>query len=511
MKKVQKVFALIMHVVFISIIFLGCSSGEDEKEKIVPPSIVMNEITEVTYKSAVANLSVTIGSKDLATIGLRYVLEGNTDTLEISNIKIDAKVSFKMEGLNRNSKYYVYAYVKTIDNLIYKSPVKVFTTIDGEKPNVSQIELLGRTTESVLVSCTAESNEDFPITEKGYYLSFDPEMSNVEKVTVDNLDTEIGSLVPRKVYYLQAYAINEIGESTSSTLLFETKSLNGQWTYAFSADGRCSPVAASDGKSIYYGLGTKAGKIYQDWYKYDPNDNSITALNDFPGVVAYGVNDNNAFYIDGYIYVTCSDKSFWAYNINENKWTPKTSTLFERGHSMGLSINGKGYYGTGEMGGNRFTDISEYNPQTDNWTKIADTPFNFTRNAYFSIGDDIYFVARYYDYNSDFYKYNIKTKEWTKLKDFPGIGIQDTFGFSIGSRGYVVLGIYDENGDSQYTTELWEYTPLYDEWERKMDYPNKVIGVAGCVIDEKAYVGCGFTYSTPGYPLSSFYVFNPDK
>ena len=86
--------------------------------------------------------------------------------------------------------------------------------------------------------------------------------------------------------------------------------------------------------------------IMKDWYKYDPNDNSIIALNDFPGVVAYGVNDNNAFYIDGYIYVTCSDKSFWAYNINENKWTPKTSTLFERGHSMGLSINGKGYYGT---------------------------------------------------------------------------------------------------------------------------------------------------------------------
>lgn len=509
MKKLQKRLVLIMPLVFINFIICGCSSGDDEKEKVISPSIVMKEMTDVTYRSAIANFSVTAGTKDLASIGIRYVLEGNTDTLEIFNTKIESKVSLKMEGLKRKSKYYVYAFVKTIDNITYRSSLKAFETCDGEKPYLSPIELLERTTESVKLSCSAESTEDFPITEKGYYISLDPEMSNKDKITLDNLSTEIGSLTPRKAYYIQAYAINEIGESTSKILLFETKSLDGQWTYAFTANGRCSPVAASDGKSLFFGLGVNM-KAYQDWYKYDPDAKTTTALKDFPGLVEYGVHDNNAFYIDGNIYITCPDKTFWAYDVNNDIWTKKRSTSVERGHTMGLSINGKGYYGTGEYWRGTYTDIQEYDPRNDTWTKITDTPFYFTRNAYFSVGDDIYFVARNFDYNRDFYKYNLKTKQWTKLKDFPGIGNIDTFGFSIGSRGYVVLGIYNTNGNAEYTSELWEYTPLYDEWEQKADYPCKVIGVAGAVIGEKAYLGCGFTYES-GYPRSDFYIFNPNK
>jgi N-acetylneuraminic acid mutarotase len=218
--------------------------------------------------------------------------------------------------------------------------------------------------------------------------------------------------------------------------------------------------------------------------------------------------------IGGDFYVTCSDKGFWKYDTKNNEWTSRKETTYDRGHTTGLAVNGKGYYGLGEMSGNRYRDILEYDPAKDQWTKIAEAPFQYTRNGFFAVGDNIYFLVGAFDSYSvsdtrGFYKFNITTRTWTRLKDFPGKANMDTFGFSIGSRGYVVAGWYNENGGSTFTNEVWEYTPLYDEWERKADYPNAIIGLAGCSVGEKAYVGCGSRFS--GYSYTDFYLFDPDK
>lgn len=501
-----------MCISFMIVMMMSCSDSSGEES--TPPSITVKVVSDITYKSAIANVSVLKGSEDIKQVGLRYVEESLTDTVNLPNSSSSSGYIFHLEGLKFKTKYQLYAYVQTAKGTVYKSAMTSFSTLDGDRPIVSAVKLLERSADAVKITTEIESNSDFPVLEKGYYLSSNSDMSNAEKIAVDEMSKEINNLYPRSAYYVQAFAKNEVGESKSETLLFETKSLNGLWTYAFSTEGRAFAVAASDGESLYFGLGCRGDHLYYDWNRYDPKTNSVIPLKVFPGYVDNGLNENHAFIIENDIYVTSPDKGFWKYDIKSDKWINRKETTVDRGHSTGLSINGKGYYGLGERQGSRYRDILEYDPKKDQWTKIAEAPFQFTRNGFFAVGDDIYFVegenGYYYGSNTrNFYKFNITKREWTKLADFPGKANMDTFGFSIGSRGYVVAGWYEENGRMYFTNEVWEYTPLYDEWERKADYPNAIIGLAGCSVGEKAYVGCGCRFS--GYSYTDFYLFDPDK
>ena len=505
MKKVSLLSLLLITLLSVSVLS-SCSENNDVK--ITPPSVILQDVGNITYNSAIANVKVVKGTDDIKYVGIKYVIESQTDTINISNYSADGVCVFDLNGLKYNSKYVVYAYATTINGETYRSSNSTFSTLNGELPKVSEVSLLERYTDKVKVSSNVEVNPDFPIIEYGYYVSQNSDMSDAEQLTVDNLSVVINNLQPRKAYYIKAFAKNEIGESMSPKLYLETKSSGGAWSYAFSTQGRFRAVAASDGVNLYFGMGTRGSTALHDWNRYNISSNDITSLNTFPGSVEAGSGENGAFCIDNTVYVTCRDNTFWAYDIDNDKWSQRSSTTGERNHHIAISVNGKGYYGLGEFYN---TDFWEYDPKDNNWTLVTNSPFQwFSRHAVFSIGDDIYFEYRFLD-DADFYKYNTKNKQWTKLSKFPGKATMDTFGFTIGTRGYVVVGMYEVNGSSAYTSELWEYTPIYDEWEKKADYPRSVVGVAGCSVGEKAYVGCGCTYSSPGYPSSDFYMFDPDK
>ena len=163
----------------------------------------------------------------------------------------------------------------------------------------------------------------------------------------------------------------------------------------------------------YVGLGGANEIDYKnDFYEYDPSKNKWTQLNDFPGAPRRG--------------------------------------------SIGFSMNGKGYTGLGykDIGSNNhgyFKDLWEYDPLTDDWTRLPDFPGEAREDAIgFGIDGAIYVGMGGIN---DFYKYDLKTKEWSTLNYIPGNYRISAFSFCIGS------GIYYGGGMSpNLTSDMWKYS-----------------------------------------------------
>ena len=129
------------------------------------------------------------------------------------------------------------------------------------------------------------------------------------------------------------------------------------------------------------------------------------------------------------------------------------------------------------------------------WTKLVDLLGTARMSAVgFSIGTTGYVglgVSLEAVMNNDFWAYNSTNNTWSQKAVFPGAGRRNAVGFSIGSKGYVGLGI-DTNTNTGYK-DFYEYNPSpVNVWTRKIDFPAEArhscvsfgIGVFG-------YIGLG--------------------
>lgn len=101
----------------------------------------------------------------------------------------------------------------------------------------------------------------------------------------------------------------------------------------------------------------------------------------------------------------------------------------------------------------------------------------------------------------------VETKGWVQLGNYPGTALRWTFGFTDGSKGYVVGGQYDEAAGHT-TANVFQYDPTADKWHQLNDYPGHGMGLmAGFTINNKTYMGTGFNYST-NLLYSDFWEYN---
>ncbi|HSY62896.1 MAG TPA: kelch repeat-containing protein [Cytophaga sp.] len=170
-----------------------------------------------------------------------------------------------------------------------------------------------------------------------------------------------------------------------------------------------------------------------------------------------------------------------------------TSAYFEgvaRSSSVGFTIDGKVYVGTGYDGSKRLTDFWVYEPATNFWQQKADFPgaarseavgFATTTNGYIGTGYDG--TTSY----KDFYEYDPSTNTWLQKADFGGTARYSAVAFQVYENGFVGTG-YDGN----YKKDFWQYDPLGDTWtvipsiggEKRMD-------AVAMAINQKAYVLSG--------------------
>jgi N-acetylneuraminic acid mutarotase len=102
-----------------------------------------------------------------------------------------------------------------------------------------------------------------------------------------------------------------------------------------------------------------------------------------------------------------------------------------------------------------------------------------------------------YTYYSDLWEWDQGTNTWTQKANYPGSGPMDGIAFSIGTKGYIGTGAC--NGIMY--ADLWEWDQGTNTWTQKANFP----GAAR--YDECAFVGIGSSGGPPYF--NDFYSYNP--
>ena len=119
---------------------------------------------------------------------------------------------------------------------------------------------------------------------------------------------------------------------------------------------------------------------------------------------------------------------------------------------------------------NFFKDFWEFNPIINTWTKIADFKGGARCGAVgFSIGSEgyvglgIFFIFGSIGYYNDFWAFDTLKSTWTKKEGFY-LPREESFSVSLGGKGYTGLGYYeytDHHGNIalHYYADFWQYNP----------------------------------------------------
>lgn len=106
---------------------------------------------------------------------------------------------------------------------------------------------------------------------------------------------------------------------------------------------------------------------------------------------------------------------------------------------------------------------------------------------------------------NDLWEYNPTTNAWTQRANFPGAGRAGAAAFSIGTKGYVGTG---SSLSTSYAT-FYEYNPTTNAWTAKANFPGAVRwGAAGFSVGSKGYICNGVNQAGSTF-YNNMYEYNP--
>lgn len=163
---------------------------------------------------------------------------------------------------------------------------------------------------------------------------------------------------------------------------------------------------------------------------------------------------------------SCYMNDFWAYNPQNDSWTRIADlTGPKRGYAIGFSLNNKGYVGGGYAMVNSFpepvSDLWEYDPAANTWTKKNDLPASLhSENAKaLNVNGVIYLFL-----GAVIFRYEPVLDKWDQLAFYPGTIGQFPIRLIAFTANGKIYGSLDE-------LEFYEYDPASDIWTRKADIP----------------------------------------
>ncbi len=312
-----------------------------------------------------------------------------------------------------------------------------------------------------------------------------------------------------------------VAEQTDTTNNCITVNWHSTWTRKndFPGLGRHNAVAFAINNKGYFGTGVtqNAFELLNDFWEYNPVTDQWFQITDFPGnprarSVSFAI-DNKGYVGLGYWIGPNNDlnlfRDFYCYNPLSSSWTRVLDFQGVGRHSAAcFVINNEAFVGTGWWGndapyGNLQTadDVWKYDPISNSWVELNKFPNQTSKAVGFKIGNK----GHFYDYN---FLYVLEDTIWIKLTA-KNLGAWDNIAFTINNFAYFGLGLPHQVGG---TNDLWQYDPLSGNCINKpIDPSNKRWGASVFVINNKAYIIGGATYSNSLVVFKDVWEFDPSK
>jgi uncharacterized protein (TIGR02145 family) len=195
------------------------------------PTVTTNEVTNIYQISATCGGNVTSQGGAVVTFrGVCWNTSPNPTTANSKTIDGSGEGSFvsNLTGLMPNTLYYVRAYATNTAGTAYGNELS-FTTLNFQSPTLTTatpINILDFTTTS---GGNIISDGGSPVIFRGVCWSILPSPTITDSKTADGVGaglffSHITGLIPNTLYYVKAYAVNDIGVGYGNELSFTTSS-----------------------------------------------------------------------------------------------------------------------------------------------------------------------------------------------------------------------------------------------------------------------------------------------
>jgi N-acetylneuraminic acid mutarotase len=252
-------------------------------------------------------------------------------------------------------------------------------------------------------------------------------------------------------------------------------SLSDRWDRIadFPGNGRVASVAFSINGKGYIGTGYDGNNKLKDFWEYDPTTNKWTQKDDFLGGARYkavGFSLNKYGYIGtGYGDDSVDKIDFFRFDPSAatgSQWVKVQSIGgSKRRGATAFTYNDKAYVCTGINNGVSLTDMWEYDPNADTWTKkidlTDDEDWTITRQNACSLvldGKAYVFLGEGSSTLSSVWQYDFAKDTWVEMSSFEGSARTSAVAFTVGDKAIVTTG----QNSSYFLDDVWEWRP-YEE------------------------------------------------
>jgi len=283
----------------------------------------------------------------------------------------------------------------------------------------------------------------------------------------------------------------------------------------FPGNGRYKTTSFSLGGNFYTGGGAGNGMAFNDFWKYNPDNNSWSRMADVPGLPRVYPrsfsNSTNGFLGSGFTADNASKSQlidFYKYSPETDSWSPVSNypdNILNFYPGFTVTVNGRPYASLSNQALLMREMINDSWISRPTISELIDCP----AAGIFSIGNKFYVIIGYRINNTSsnaVWEYNTANGNWTKKSDFPGPPRCSSAFFSIDNYGYYGCGMQP---DLTQFKDMWRYNPSNDKWIRIEDFPGGLRShLIGSTVGQYGFVGLGLLQYPVTY-LKDFWKFNP--
>lgn len=375
-------------------------------------------------------------------------------------------------------------------------------------PSVTEISV----TSAVLKGVVLDEGS-LAVTERGFCWNTDqePEISDSKLALGKGAGTYSGritGLLPGTEYYVRTYASNPEGTSYSNAIMITTPLTATEATVSTRAPENITSVTVVAGGQV---INTGGGEIAERGVCWsvipsptieNSRESAVAGSGSFTLLIT-GLLPARTYFLRAYVISSAgtsygpeiSFRTLAIYGFREADFPGETMN-----HSINFSIENNVYVGLGVSPALGFLpahDFWQWDQEANQWTRQADFPGTLSNPKGFSIGGKGYVLTSGYDNEgnavNEFWEFDPALNRWTRKSNLPSAVTRlSPVAFSIGSKGYIGMGLNPTGYSPVYNNDLWEWDQATDRWTRKSDFPGQGrSGAFAFAIGTSGYVGTG--------------------